>query len=205
VEAKIPVSRKALAYINQATAGVVTEGTAAWKFTSVGWPQDKIELHAKTGTAEVSGKQTTSWLDTYSDDYAVVMTISQGGTGSGGSGDAIRKIYEGLYGVQKGGAIDPKKALLPKPQVKLPKFNSDGSAVVSTGYAPTAAPSTGTDQVTDTEQATDTAQAPTEGAPTGGASATGSTPTGSTPAETSALPPYRNALWADPRQDRSLA
>ncbi|MFJ6215219.1 penicillin-binding protein 2 [Streptomyces sp. NPDC092296] len=132
---KLPDDKKTLQYIDQATAGVITEGTAAWKFAGAGWPQDKITLHAKTGTAEVSGKQSTSWLDTYSDDYAVIMTISQGGTGSGGSGDAVRKIYEGLYGV-KDGKVDPKKGLLPKPQSALPKFNADGSAVVKTAYVP---------------------------------------------------------------------
>ena len=67
--------------MDEAFAGVVTRGTAAWKFG--GWPQDKIPLHAKTGTAEVYGKQTTSWFATYSKDYTIVMTISQGGTGSG--------------------------------------------------------------------------------------------------------------------------
>lgn len=129
-DGRIPGDQKLLSYINQATAGVVTTGTAAWKFTSVGWPQNKIELHAKTGTAEVEGKQTTSWLTTYSSDYAVVMTISQGGTGSGGSGDAIRRIYQALYGVDDKGNIDSGKALLAKPQAELPKFGPDGTAIV---------------------------------------------------------------------------
>ncbi|MEU4296105.1 penicillin-binding protein 2 [Kitasatospora aureofaciens] len=127
-DAKFPGDQKLLSYIDQATAGVITSGTAAWKFN--GWPQDKIALHAKTGTAEVEGKQTTSWLDTYSKDYAVVMTISQGGTGSGGSGDAIRRIYQALYGVDDKGNIDNGKALLPAPQADLPKFNPDGTAII---------------------------------------------------------------------------
>ncbi|MFF2148672.1 penicillin-binding protein 2 [Kitasatospora sp. NPDC058190] len=127
-DAKFPGDQKLLSYIDQATAGVITSGTAAWKFN--GWPQDKIALHAKTGTAEVEGKQTTSWLDTYSKDYAIVMTISQGGTGSGGSGDAIRRIYQALYGVDDKGNIDNSKALLPTPQGELPKFNPDGTAII---------------------------------------------------------------------------
>ncbi|WP_406113709.1 penicillin-binding protein 2 [Kitasatospora purpeofusca] len=129
-DGRLPGDQKLLGYIDQATAGVVTGGTAAWKFTGAGWPQGKIELHAKTGTAEVEGKQTTSWLTTYSRDYAVVMTISQGGTGSGGSGDAIRRIYQSLYGVDDKGNIDQGKALLPKPQAELPKFNPDGTAII---------------------------------------------------------------------------
>lgn len=123
VKGRLPDTQNTLHYINDALAGVITSGTAAWKFQ--GWPQDKIQLHAKTGTAEVYGKQTTSWLATYSKDYAIIMTISQGGTGSGGSGAAVRKIYEALYGVD-GGNIDPKKGLLPTPQEGLPKFGPDG-------------------------------------------------------------------------------
>jgi len=129
-DGKIPAQGQLLSYIDQATAGVITSGTAAWKFTGAGWPQGKIELHAKTGTAEVAGKQTTSWLTTYSGDYAVVMTISQGGTGSGGSGDSVRRIYQALYGVDDKGNVDNSKALLPKPQAELPKFNPDGTAII---------------------------------------------------------------------------
>jgi len=128
VTGKLPDSKSTLSYINQALAGVVTEGTADWKFQ--GWPQDKIPLHAKTGTAEVSGKQSTSWFDTYTKDYTIVMTISQGGTGSGGSGEAVRRIYEAMYGVQKDGQkIDPKKGIMPQPVTALPKMSGDGAAV----------------------------------------------------------------------------
>ncbi|MDO0933122.1 penicillin-binding protein 2 [Streptomyces sp. DG2A-72] len=122
---KLPVSRKTLAEMNEALAGVATRGTAAWRFG--GWPQDKIPMHAKTGTAEVYGKQTTSWFATYTKDYTVVMTISQGGTGSGASGPAVRNIYDALYGVSDDGEINPKNALLPTPQKSLPKIKTDGS------------------------------------------------------------------------------
>ncbi|MCL8014755.1 penicillin-binding protein 2 [Streptomyces sp. AS02] len=124
---KLPISRQTLAEMDDALAGVATRGTAAWRFADVGWPQDKIPMHAKTGTAEVYGKQTTSWFATYTKDYAVVMTISQGGTGSGASGPAVRNIYDALYGVSDDGAIDKKKALLPTPQKSLPKVRTDGT------------------------------------------------------------------------------
>ncbi|MEV5983694.1 penicillin-binding protein 2 [Streptomyces sp. NPDC052051] len=124
---RLPIDKKTRDVMEEALAGVVTRGTAAWKFG--GWPQDKIPLHAKTGTAEVYGKQTTSWLSTYSKDYAVIMTISQAGTGSGASGEAIHNIYNALYGVQKDGSIDKKKALLYTPQRDLPKIQPDGTIV----------------------------------------------------------------------------
>jgi penicillin-binding protein 2 len=125
---RLPVSKSTLKYINRATAGVVTDGTANWKFN--GWPQDKITLHAKTGTAEVSGKQTTSWLTTYTKDYTIVMTISQAGTGSGASGTAVRRIYEAMYGIEEDGPkIDPRKGIMPRPVTALPRISSDGAVV----------------------------------------------------------------------------
>ncbi|KAB1146395.1 penicillin-binding protein 2 [Streptomyces luteolifulvus] len=124
---RLPISGTTLAEMDEALAGVATRGTAAWRFAQVGWPQDKIPMHAKTGTAEVYGKQTTSWFTTYTKDYAVVMTISQGGTGSGASGPAVRNIYDALYGVSDDGAIDKKNALLPSPQKGLPKVRTDGT------------------------------------------------------------------------------
>ncbi|WP_369271026.1 penicillin-binding protein 2 [Streptomyces sp. R11] len=124
---KLPISKQTLAAMDDALAGVATRGTAAWRFADVGWPQDKIPMHAKTGTAEVYGKQTTSWFATYTKDYSVVMTISQGGTGSGASGPAVRNIYDALYGVSDDGAINKKKALLPTPEKSLPKVRTDGT------------------------------------------------------------------------------
>jgi penicillin-binding protein 2 len=55
------------------------------------------------------------------------MTISQGGTGSGASGPAVRKIYNALYGVSEDGTINKKNALLPTPQKSLPKVQTDGT------------------------------------------------------------------------------
>jgi penicillin-binding protein 2 len=185
-DGKLPDDQKTLDYINEATAGVITEGTAAWKFVGAGWPQDKIQLHAKTGTAEVYGKQTTSWLATYSKDYAVVMTISQAGTGSGGSGDAVRRIYQALYGVDDKGGIDNTKALLPTPQAELPKFNPDGTAQVSTSLASvpplvTAQPSTAGASPT---QAGPTQASPAQVSPTSASSGTAS-PAQASPAQAS--------------------
>ncbi|MEV8395708.1 MULTISPECIES: penicillin-binding protein 2 [unclassified Streptomyces] len=122
---KLPTKGRTLEQINQALAAVTTTGSAAWRFG--GWPQDKIPMHAKTGTAEVYGKQTTSWFASYTEDYTIVMTISQGGTGSGASGPAVRKIYEAMYGLNAKGDQDISKALMPEPRTELPKIQPDGS------------------------------------------------------------------------------
>ncbi|WP_282794766.1 penicillin-binding protein 2 [Streptomyces sp. CC224B] len=122
---RLPMDAALRKDIDGALADVATKGTAAWRFG--GWPQDKIPMHAKTGTAEVYGKQTTSWFATYTKDYSIVMTISQGGTGSGASGPAVRQIYNAMYGLDDEGNQDLKKALLPAPQKSLPKIQPDGS------------------------------------------------------------------------------
>ncbi|OEU87390.1 penicillin-binding protein [Streptomyces abyssalis] len=124
---KLPVKKDILKKIDKALAGVAERGTAAWRFGDAGWPQDKIKMHAKTGTAEVAGKQTTSWFTTYTKDYTIVMTISQGGTGSGASGPAVRNIYNAIYGVNADGEIDEDAALLPHPDEDLPKVDSHGN------------------------------------------------------------------------------
>ncbi|WP_189298799.1 penicillin-binding protein 2 [Streptomyces albospinus] len=136
---RLPDTPQTLQQIGDALQGVTMRGTAAWRFQ--GWPQDKIPMHAKTGTAEVYGKQTTSWFATYTKDYTIVMTISQGGTGSGASGPAVRKIYDALYGVNDKGEIDPEAALLPKPETSLPKIESDGTIEAQPIKPPPADPS----------------------------------------------------------------
>ncbi|MFI1165103.1 penicillin-binding protein 2 [Streptomyces sp. NPDC020801] len=162
---RLPITKATRDMMDEALAGVATRGTAAWKFT--GWPQDKIPLHAKTGTAEVYGKQTTSWLATYTKDYSVIMTIAQAGTGSGASGEAVRNIYSALYGVQGDGSIDDKKALLPTPQKSLPKVQPDGSIT---------APKISGDPAKDQEKAAEQSDTAPNGDQTPGT--TTSTPTG---------------------------
>ncbi|WP_328300087.1 penicillin-binding protein 2 [Streptomyces sp. NBC_00435] len=123
-QGRLPMDAKLRDNIDGALADVATTGSAAWRFG--GWPQKQIPMHAKTGTAEVQGKQTTSWFASYTADYAIVMTISQGGTGSGASGPAVRKIYEAMYGLDEKGNQDLAKALLPKPQTGLPPARQEG-------------------------------------------------------------------------------
>ena len=66
-------------------------------------------------------------MASYDDRYAVVMMVSQGGTGSGTTGPAIRKIWEALYGV-RGNRVVTEKAAMPgsRPPAGLPVFAEDG-------------------------------------------------------------------------------
>jgi len=123
---RLPIPERVLRYIDNAMLGTTKVGTIAWRF--VGFPLDEVRVRSKTGTAEVYGKQSTSWLATYDERYVVVMMVSQAGTGSGTSGPAVRRIWERLYGIH-GARVVPQDAVLPgaKPPARLPVFGADGS------------------------------------------------------------------------------
>ena len=124
VQAKVDVPGATLHYIDEALKGVARQGTMAWRLG--GFPLEQVQIRAKTGSAEVYGKQSTSWVASYTGDYVVVMMVSQGGTGSGTSGPAIRKIYETLSA--SAARVKPKAAIPGTiPPHRLPVFGKDGS------------------------------------------------------------------------------
>ena len=94
----VGLSPRMLAFLHSALPGVVTDGTAKSAFA--GFPLASYPVAGKTGTAEVFGKQTTSWFASYAPAnrprYAVVVVVSQGGTGAETSAPAVRQIYEAI-------------------------------------------------------------------------------------------------------------
>lgn len=125
-----------LAYLRRALQGVIESGTARRVFA--GFPVDEVPLAGKTGTGEVQGKQATSWFASFApaDDprYAVVIMVSQGGTGAGTSGRSVRAIHEALFGVLDGDA-DPARSVLVGADVAadLPGIGPDGVPLVVGG------------------------------------------------------------------------
>jgi len=126
VAGHLDASKASLEYVDQALQGTPKVGTLYWRFTD--FPLDKVHIRGKTGSAEVYGKQSTSWVATYDENYVVIMMVSQGGTGSGTSGPGVRAIWEALYGVS-GQDVDPANAAIPgtTPPASLPTFMDDGS------------------------------------------------------------------------------
>ena len=122
----VGLPRHVLRYIDEALKGVTRQGTMAWRMG--GFPLDQVTVRAKTGSAEVYGKQSTSWVASYTEDYVVVMMVSQGGTGSGTSGPSIRRIWESLYGIRDSRVL-ASRAAIPgtTPPAGLPVFADDGS------------------------------------------------------------------------------
>ncbi len=118
-------------FIDEALKGVSRVGTMSWRL--VGFPLDDVVLRSKTGSAEVYGKQSTSWVASYTDDYVLVMMVSQGGTGSGTSGPSVRTIWETLYGIE-GEEVLPRRAAIPGTTLptRLPTFTDDGSILPPT-------------------------------------------------------------------------
>ena len=129
---KVDASAKSMRYVDTALQGTPKVGTLAWKF--IDFPLDKVHIRGKTGSAEVYGKQSTSWVATYDENYVVVMMVSQAGTGSGTSGPAVRKIWESLYGIE-GMTVTPRKSAIPGtvPPSGLPTFMKDGSILPPPG------------------------------------------------------------------------
>ncbi|MCA1832219.1 MAG: hypothetical protein LC750_05720 [Actinobacteria bacterium] len=89
-----------ITYLQRALARVTTDGTAKFPFS--GWPLDEIPVAAKTGSAEIAGKQPFSWFAAYapatSPKYVVVSVVEQAGFGSQVSGPIVRRIMDKLFG-----------------------------------------------------------------------------------------------------------
>jgi penicillin-binding protein 2 len=142
VASAAPASPETLSFLREALYGVAKAGTGAGVFRT--WPHDQIRIGAKTGSGQVNGKESTSWFATITDRYAIVMMVSQGGTGSGTSGPGVRRIYDAIYGVVQG-AVVPGAALLPGglPPETLPTITPDGMVIQPDGSAVAPPPAPG--------------------------------------------------------------
>jgi len=119
VAGHLPVKKSVLAYIRHALAGVVTSGTAAGAFG--GFPLGRVCVAGKTGTAQVSGTQSTSVFASFAPcnhpKYVVVMMIPNSGYGAQVSGPAVRQIWDGIYGLEGHKAALPGGVLPGLPHV----------------------------------------------------------------------------------------
>ncbi|MBL7497205.1 penicillin-binding protein 2 [Frankia nepalensis] len=125
VKGKLPVPGDVLGYIREALHGVTSEpgGTASGVFAD--WPKDIIPIAGKTGTAEVEGREDTSWFASFgpvSDPrYVVVVTIPDSGTGATYAAPAAKQIYQAIFGVGR-----PAEMPGGLPPGDLPQVGSDG-------------------------------------------------------------------------------
>ncbi len=99
----LPYSQAEIAYVRNALTGVVSSpsGTASYAFS--GFPFSQVWVAGKTGTAQVYGKQDTSWFAAMAKaqgkEYVVVALVEQGGHGSTTAAPIVRHVIEGLFGL----------------------------------------------------------------------------------------------------------
>lgn len=99
---RLPFPQEDIAYVREALAQVPRSGTAAGAFA--GFPFGRVWVAGKTGTAEVFGRQDTSWFAAMTDGggerHVVVVVVEQGGHGSTTAAPIARTIIEGIYGLE---------------------------------------------------------------------------------------------------------
>ena len=129
---RVPVSKSTLDWERASLRSVTERGTGYGPFFRAGFPLAKLPVASKTGTAEVYGKQPTSWFATFAPankpQYAIVMMVSQGGTGSGISGPSVAELYKTMFGIT-GNKVDLAAGAPPggHPTVLLPTVGADGT------------------------------------------------------------------------------
>jgi penicillin-binding protein 2 len=146
VRRKVPVRQDVLNYIKNAlTFG---KGGVSGETAFVGFPFTKDSIGGKTGTAEVFGKQDTSWFASWgpvkNPQFVVVGMIEQAGLGSGAAAPMVRKIDDGIYGLT--GRKHTPVIAGSKPPSTLPKIAPYAQSVppgdiVGSGDAATPTPS----------------------------------------------------------------
>jgi penicillin-binding protein 2 len=129
----LPASSYTLAYIRNALAGVVTQGTAAGSFS--GFPLNKVCVAGKTGTAQAQGQQPNSVFASFAPcnhpQYVVVTMIPNSGYGADYSVPLVRQIYDDIYG------LEGHKAAVTGGQVpsSLPQISANGQIAPPKGYS----------------------------------------------------------------------
>ena len=96
---RVGAPASAVSYVQRALAQVPIKGTAVFPYR--GWPFSFIPVAAKTGSAEIVGKQPFSWFASYAPannpQYVAVAVVEQAGFGSQVAGPVVRRIMDELF------------------------------------------------------------------------------------------------------------
>jgi penicillin-binding protein 2 len=98
---KIGAGAEPLSYVQRALRRVPVSGTAAFPYR--GWPLSSLPMAAKTGSAEILGKQPFSWFASYGPtvrglQYVGVGVVEEAGHGAEIAGPVVRRVMDQLYG-----------------------------------------------------------------------------------------------------------
>ena len=150
VKNTVPVTKDVLAFIQHSLHfqdNHQVSGAIAFDGSSI-----KTMIGAKTGTAEVQGKDDTSWMASWapadSPKFVVVTMVEQAGTGRAAAAPLARAVWEGLLG-----ANGPPTLPGSSPATTLPKIAAKPAATPIRRPATPTAPTSpvtpaGTDGVT---------------------------------------------------------
>ncbi len=124
--ATVPATQAVLDYIKSALVGVVSPpGTAQESFK--GFPLSALPIGGKTGTADVNGVAPTSWFASFApvqnSRFVTVVMVPEGGTGGTTAAPIVRKIWDGMYGLEGAKAV-LAGGVLP---ATLPVVRADGT------------------------------------------------------------------------------
>lgn len=126
-KAKLPVSPEVLSYMRGALTGVVQPGGTA-QSAFAGFPFSRVPLAGKTGTADVQGKAPISWFASFAPAqkprYAMVVMVTEAGTGGTTAAPISRRIWDAMYGLRGGPSLLGPAGLLPS---TLPVVRPDGN------------------------------------------------------------------------------
>jgi penicillin-binding protein 2 len=127
VRNKVPVSRHTLDYIAN-SLHFEDSHSVSGALAFDGSPY-KTQIGAKTGTAEVFGKQDTSWFASWgpvstdahghpSARFVVVGMVEQAGTGATAAAPMVRTVYDGLFGVGRPAVVPGSRPEPTPPRVR---------------------------------------------------------------------------------------
>jgi penicillin-binding protein 2 len=127
IKGKLKVSPSVLSYMRSALTGVPQPGGTA-QSAFAGFPFGQVPIAGKTGTADVLNKAPTSWFASFAPAdkprYAMVVMVTEAGTGGTTAAPISRKIYNAMYGFGGQKRLLDANGELPR---TLPVVKSDGS------------------------------------------------------------------------------
>lgn len=100
-EISVHIDKHYFDIVKEGLERVPVSGTAAAVFS--GFPLDDISVAGKTGTAEITGRESHGWFAAYApaDDpqIAVAVVIENGGYGSRSAAPVVRKVFDYYFGI----------------------------------------------------------------------------------------------------------
>lgn len=100
-EISVHIDKHYFDIVKEGLERVPVSGTAAAVFS--GFPLDDIPVAGKTGTAEITGRESHGWFAAYApaDDpqIAVAVVIENGGYGSRSAAPVVRKVFDYYFGI----------------------------------------------------------------------------------------------------------